>query len=114
MIDVTGTTCIACVLHNYYDGQSRPVPLLLPKLLGYHLVKLKKMFSGRQFLQSLACFVIGGILTVIFIKILEWQKDQNNVELGDEGILVPVQEVGDGEREEPMEIRKIPREQDDF
>ena len=35
-----------------------------------------KMFFGKQFWQSLACFVIGGIITVIFIKILEWQRDQ--------------------------------------
>ena len=72
------------------------------------------MFFGRQFWQSLACFAIGGILTVIFIKILEWQRDQNNEEQRDRRILVPVQDVGDGEREEPMEIRKFPREQDDF
>ena len=71
------------------------------------------MFFGTQFWQSLACFVIGGIITVIFI-ILEWQRDQNNEELGDKRTLVPVQEVGEGEREEPMEIRKFPREQDDF
>ena len=71
------------------------------------------MFFGKQFWQSLACFVIGGIITVIFIKIFEWQTGRNQ-ELGDKRILVPVQEVGDGEREEPMEIRKFPREQDDF
>ena len=72
------------------------------------------MYFGKQFWQSLACFVIGGIITVIFIKILEWQRDENNEEQRDEGILVPVQEVGDGEREVPMEIRKFPREHDDF
>ena len=72
------------------------------------------MYFGTQFWQSLAYFVIGGIITVIFIKILEWQRDQNNEEQGDKRILVPVQEVGDGEREEPMEIRKFPQEQDDF
>ena len=72
------------------------------------------MFFGKQFWQSLACFVIGGIITVIFIKIFERKRDQNNEELGDKRILVPVQEVGDGEREEPMEIRKFPREHDDF
>ena len=71
------------------------------------------MYFGKQFWQSLACFVIGGIITVIFIKILEWQTGRKQ-ELGDKRILVPVQEVGDGEREEPMEIRKFPREQDDF
>ena len=72
------------------------------------------MFFGTQFWQSLACFVIGGIITVIFIKILEWQGDENNEEQGDKRTIVPVQEVGDGERQEPMEIRKIPREQDDL
>ena len=72
------------------------------------------MFFGKHFWQSLTCFVIGGIITVIFIKILERQRDQNNEELGDNRILVPVQEVGDGEREEPMKIRKIPREEDDL
>ncbi|CAH3150783.1 unnamed protein product [Porites evermanni] len=85
----------------------------LLEVLEQHLVKLKKMFFGKQFWQSLACFVIGGIITVIFIKIFEWQTGRNQ-ELGDKRILVPVQEVGDGEREEPMEIRKFPREQDDF
>ena len=72
------------------------------------------MFFGKQFWQSLGSYVIGGIITVIFIKILEWQRDQNSEEQRDKRILVPVQEVGDGEREEPMEIRKFPREQDDF
>ena len=75
---------------------------------------IRKMYFGKQFWQSLACFVIGGIITVIFIKILEWQRDHNNEEQGERRILVPVQEVGDGEREEPMEIRRFPREQDDF
>ena len=75
---------------------------------------IRKMYFGKQFWESLACFVLGGIITIIFIKILEWQRDQNNEELGDRRILVPVQEVGDGEREEPMEIRKFPREQDEF
>lgn len=72
------------------------------------------MFFGKQFWQSLVCFVIGGIITVISIKILERQRDENNEEQGDKRTIVPVQEVGDGERQEPMEIRKIPREQDDL
>ena len=72
------------------------------------------MFFGKQFWQSLGRFVIVGIITIIYIKILEWQRDQNNEELGERRILVPVQEVGDGDREEPMEIRKFPRKQDDF
>ena len=71
------------------------------------------MFFGKVFWQSLACFVIGGIITDIFIKLLEWQRDQNNGEQRDKRILIPGQ-VGDEEREEPMEIRNFPREQDDF
>ena len=45
---------------------------------------------------------------------MEWQRDYNNEEQRDKRILVPVQEVGDGEREEPIEIRKFAREHDDF
>ena len=45
---------------------------------------------------------------------MERQRDENNEEQGDKRTIVPVQEVGDGERQEPMEIRKIPREQDDL
>ena len=45
---------------------------------------------------------------------MEWQRDYNNEERRDKRILVPVQEVGDGEGEEPEEIRKFPREHDDF
>ena len=41
-------------------------------------------------------------------------KRSDNEEQGDKRIVVPVQAVGDGEREEPMEIRKFPREQDEF
>ena len=69
------------------------------KLLGHHLVKLQKMFLGKEFWQSLACFVIGGIITVILIKMLERQRDQNNEEQGNRRILIPVQEVGDDLRE---------------
>ena len=75
---------------------------------------IRKMYFGKHFWQSLACFVIGGIITVIFRKLLEWQRDYNNEERRDKRILVPVQEVGDGEGEEPVEIRKFPREHDDF
>ena len=75
---------------------------------------MRKMYFGKHFWQSLACFVIVGIITVIFIKLLKWQRDYTNEEQRDKRILVPVQEVGDGEREEPMEIRKFPQEQDDF
>ena len=91
---------------------------LLPKLLGHHLVKLRKMFFGKEFWQSLAWFVIGGIITVILIKMLERQRDQNNEEQGDRR---SVQEVGDGEREVERvvpalttNIRKFPQEQDEF
>ena len=111
MIHVTGTTKTGTTAELAQHSLTACF-LFLPKLLGL-LVKLKKMFFGKQFWQSLACFVIGGIITVIFIKLLEWQRNHNH-ELGDKQILVPVQEVGDGEREQPMEIRKFPREQDDF
>ena len=76
------------------------------------------MFFGKEFWQSLACFVIGGIITVILIKMLERQRDQNNEEQGDRR---SVQEVGDGEREVERvvpalttNIRKFPQEQDEF
>ena len=36
------------------------------------------MFSGKELCRSLACFVIGGIITVIFIKTLEWPRNQVN------------------------------------
>ena len=79
------------------------------------------MFLGKEFWQSLACFVIGGIITVILIKMLERQRDQNNEEQGDRRILIPVQEVGDDEREVERvvptlttNIRKFPQEQDEF
>ena len=32
------------------------------------------MFSCKELCRSLACFVIGGIITVMFLKILEWLK----------------------------------------
>ena len=80
------------------------------------------MLFGKEFWQSLACFVIGGIITIILIKMLERKRDQNNEEQGDRRILIPVQEVGDGEREEervvpPLTINistKFPQEQDEF
>ena len=80
------------------------------------------MFSFEEFCQGPACFVIGGIITVMFIKILEWQRNQNpHEERGEGRIMVPVQEVGDGEREEErivheytVQITKFPREQDEL
>ena len=79
------------------------------------------MLLGKEFGQSLACFFIGGIITVILIKMLERQRDQNNEEQGDRRILIPVQEVGDDEREVERvvptlttNIRKFPQEQDEF
>ena len=57
------------------------------------------MLLGKEFGQSLACFFIGGIITVILIKMLERQRDQNNEEQGNRRILIPVQEVGDDLRE---------------
>ena len=80
------------------------------------------MFSFKEFCQATACFVIGGIITVMFIKILEWQRNQNpHEERGEGRIMVPVQEVGDGERQEERivqeytgQTRKFPREQDEL
>ena len=45
--------------------------VFLPKLLGI----ISWNYKENVFWQSLACFVIGGIITVIFIKLLEWQRD---------------------------------------
>ena len=88
---------------------------------GHHLVKLQKMIFGKEFWQSLACFVTGGIITVILIKMLERKRDGNNEEQGGRRILIPVQEAGDGEREVERvvpalttNIRKFPQEQDEF
>ena len=79
------------------------------------------MLSGKEFWQSLACFVTSGIITVILIKMLERKRDGNNEEQGDRRILIPVQEAGDGEREVErvvpaltINIRKFPQEQDEF
>ena len=80
------------------------------------------MFSCKELCRSLACFVTGGIITVIFSKILEWQWYQNQHEERGEGrIMVPIQEVGDGERQEErivqeytVQITKFPREQDEL
>ena len=84
-------------------------------------MKLHKMLSGKEFWQSLACFVTGGIITVILIKMLERKRHGNNEEQGGRQILIPVQEAGDGEREEKRvvpalttNIRKFPQEQDEF
>ena len=119
MTDVTATNTAASIVTpgpNYTACSP-----LLPKLLGHHLVKLQKMFFGKEFWQSLACFVIGGIITVILIKMLERQRDQNNEEQGDRRIRIPVQEAGDDEREVKRvvpalttNIRKFPQEQDEF
>ena len=81
------------------------------------------MFSGKELCRSLACFVIGGIIAVIFIKTLEWQRSQNHEERGERRMIVPTQEVGERARERQEErivqgctvkIPKIPREQDDL
>ena len=81
------------------------------------------MFSGKELCRSLSCFVIGGIIAVIFIKTLEWQRSQNHEEQGERRMIVPIQEVGDRARERQEErivqgctvkIPKIPREQDDL
>ena len=81
------------------------------------------MFSGKELCRSLACFVIGGIIAVIFIKTLEWQRSQNHEERDERRTSVPIQQVGDRARERQEErivqgckvkIPKIPREQDDL
>ena len=80
------------------------------------------MFSFKEFCQGTACFVIGGIITVMFIKILEWQRNQNpHEERGDGRIMVPVLEVGEGERQEErivqeytVQTTKFPRKQDEL
>ena len=80
------------------------------------------MFSSKELCRSLACFVIGGIITVILSKILEWQRNQNpHEERGEGRIMVTIQEVGDGERQEErivqeykVQITKFPREQDEL
>ena len=79
------------------------------------------MFSCKELCRSLSCFVIGGIITVIFLKILEWQMNQNPHERGEGRIMAPIQEVGDGEREEERIVQeytvqktKFPREQEEL
>ena len=80
------------------------------------------MFSSKELCRSLACFVIGGIITVIFIKTLEWprnQVNQNHPERGERQI--SIQEISDRERqeerivqEETVKRTKIPLEQDNL
>ena len=80
------------------------------------------MFSFKEFCQGPACFVIAGIITLIFLKIFEWQRNQNpHEEWGEGRIMVPIQEVGEGERPEErivqeytMQITKFSREQDEL
>ena len=81
------------------------------------------MFFGKELCLSLACFVIGGIIAVIFIITLGWQRSQNHEERGERRMIVPIQEVGDRSRERQEErivhgrtvkIAKIPREQYDL
>ena len=80
------------------------------------------MLTGKQLeCRRLACFVIGGIITVIFIKILEWQRSQNYEEQGEGRIIAPLQEVGDGGRQEEIILQgctvnmtKFSREQEEL
>ena len=80
------------------------------------------MFSCKELCQGLACFAIGGIITVMFIKILEWQRSENpNEERCERRTMVSIQEVGHGEKQEErieqentVKITKIPREQDEL
>ena len=80
------------------------------------------MFLCKELCRSLACFVIGGIITAIFLKILECQRTQNPHEERNEGrIMAPIQEVSDRERQEEtivqeytVQMTKFPREQDEL
>lgn len=80
------------------------------------------MPSGKQLCQSVACFALGGIIAAMFIKILEWQRSQNQEEtvVGERRMIVPVQEVGNGGRQEERIVQgytvkiKFPIEQDDL
>ena len=80
------------------------------------------MFSCKELCRSLACFVIGGIITIVILKILEWQRYQNpHEEWGEGRTMVPIQEVGDGERQEERIVQeytvqktKFPREQEEL
>ena len=95
---------------------------LFSKAPKHQLVKKEEMFSCKELCQGLVCFVIGGIITVMFIKILEWQRSQTpNEEQCERRIMVSIQEVGDGETQEKrieqentVKIAKIPREQDEL
>ena len=79
------------------------------------------MFSGKELCRRLTCFVIGGIIAVIFIIALEWQRIQNHEERDERQTIIPIQEEGDRERQEERIVQgytvkkaKIPREQDDL
>ena len=79
------------------------------------------MFSGKELCRRLACFVIGGIIAVILIITLEWQRIQNHEERDERQTIIPIQEEGDRERQEERIVQgytvkkaKIPREQDDL
>ena len=54
------------------------------------------MYFGKEMYQCLVFFVLGAIITVIFIKILEWKRiaQQRHVyaEIGEERIL-PIQSI---------------------
>ena len=56
------------------------------------------MYFGKEMYPCLVFFVLGAIITAIFIKILEWQRiaQQRHVgaEIGEERI-PPIQEEGD-------------------
>ena len=56
------------------------------------------MYFGKEMYQCLVFFVLGAVITAIFIKILEWKRiaQQRHVyaEIGEERIL-PIQEEGD-------------------
>lgn len=51
--------------------------------------KPKEMFSGQEF--WLTCFIIGGIIIAVCMKVLEKLRESNKQ------LRFPVQEIGDGD-----------------
>ena len=74
----------------------------------YTLYKPKEMFSGQEF--WLTCFIIGGIIIAVCMKVLEKLREPNKQ------LRFPVQEIGDGDMSGTillgniMRPRKFPQE----
>ena len=70
--------------------------------------KPKEMFSGQEF--WLACFIIGGIIIAVCVKVLEKLRESNKQ------LRFPVQEIGDEDIPgtillgNTMRPRKVPQE----